>query len=151
MASENDLPVVIVEKESGSGLGGFLLGLLCGAAAGVLLAPQSGEETQRELREGAEKLRGEAEEKLADLRAELSDVYDRARDDVSDRVASAREEMEERGRRAKEAVRVGKSAARSARDDLERRVEESKRAYKESVTAGAATGPEEGEASDEEA
>ena len=140
MADDRDLPVVIVEKESGSGVGGFLLGLLAGAAAGILFAPQSGEETQRELREGAEKLRGDAEEKLADLRAELSDVYDRARDDVADRVDTARREMEDRSRKAREAIRAGKSAARSARSDLEQRVEESKRAYKESVAAGATAG-----------
>jgi len=94
MADERDLPVVIVEKEGGSGVGGFLLGLLCGAAAGILFAPQSGEETQQELREGAKRLRGDAEEKLADLRDELADVYDRAREDVADRIDTARHEME---------------------------------------------------------
>lgn len=149
MSHPEDTPVVIVEKESGSSLGGFLFGLLTGAVAGLLLAPKSGEETQRELREGALKLRVDAENRLADLREELTDIYERAREDVAERMDSARDEIEDRRRRAQEAVRAGRSAASSARSDLERRVEESKRAYKEAV--GVEPDGEEGEEGGEEA
>lgn len=141
MAEDKEKPVVVVERR-GSGLGSFLFGAICGAVAGILLAPKSGEETQRELREGALKLRVDAENKLHDLREELSDVYERAREDVSERVDSAREEVRRRRRQAEEAFRAGRDAASSAREDLERRVEESKQAYQETVAAGAA---EEGE------
>lgn len=152
---EKDVPVVVVEERS-TGIGGFLFGALLGAAAGLLFAPKSGEETQEEIREGASKLRSDAEEKLADLREELADVYERAREDVATRVDSAREEIDRRRSRAEEAVRTGRDVARSARDDLETRVEESKRAYREAVAAqegagaaGEASGEQEAEEGDE--
>jgi gas vesicle protein len=131
MSEDKEVPIVVVKKSSG--FGAFVIGALCGAAAGLLFAPRSGEETQRELREGALRLRAEAEEKLGDLRDDLVDVYERARGDISDRVDLARAEIQHRRRQAQEAVRAGRSVARGARDDLERRVAESKRAYKESV------------------
>ncbi|HKK27610.1 MAG TPA: YtxH domain-containing protein [Gemmatimonadota bacterium] len=131
MSQENETPVVVVKKSSG--FGAFLFGALCGAAAGILFAPRSGEETQRELREGALRLRSDAEGKLGELRDELVDVYERAREDVSERVDLAREEVRHRRHRAEEAVRAGKTAARGARSDLERRLQESKRAYRESL------------------
>lgn len=132
MAEQQEVPYVVVEKR-GSGLGSFLFGAVLGAAAGILFAPKSGEETQRDLKEGARRLRADAEAKLDDLRGEISDVYDRAREDVSDRLREARDEVSVRKRQAEEALRVGRDAARSAREDLERRVAESKKAYKEAV------------------
>jgi len=132
MSQEKEVPYVVVEKRS-SGLGAFLLGAVAGALGGLLFAPKSGEETQKELKEGAVKLRSDAEDRLRDLRGELADVYDRARSDVAARLDSARGEVEERKRRAEQAVRAGRGAARSAREDLERRVEESKEAYREAV------------------
>ena len=47
----DDKPVIIIEKSSGGGLGGFLLGALVGAGAALLFAPQTGEETREVLRE----------------------------------------------------------------------------------------------------
>jgi len=131
MSEEKEVPIVVVRKSSG--FGAFLLGALCGAAAGVLFAPRSGEETQRDLREGALKLRSDAEGKLSELRDELVEVYERAREDVSERIDLAREEVRHRRHQAGEAVRAGKTAARGARSDLERRLAESKRAYRESL------------------
>jgi gas vesicle protein len=131
MSEERDVPIVVVKKSSG--FGAFLLGALCGAAAGLLFAPRSGEETQRELREGALRLRSDTEERLEGLRDELVEVYERAREDIGERVDLAREEIRHRRHQAQEAVRAGRSVARGARGDLERRVEESKRAYRESM------------------
>jgi len=132
MSQENETPIVVVKKSSG--FGAFLFGALCGAAAGILFAPRSGEETQRELREGALRLRSDAEGKLNELRDELVDVYESAREDIAERVDLAREEVRHRRHQAGEAVRAGKTAARGARSDLERRLAESKRAYRESLT-----------------
>ncbi len=131
MSEENEVPIVVVKKSSG--VTGFLLGLLCGAAAGILFAPRSGEETQRELREGALRLRSDAEGRLEGLREDLAGIYERAREDVTERVDLAREEIRHRRRQAEEAVRAGRSVARGAREDLERRVEESKRAYRDTI------------------
>lgn len=146
MSERQDESYVIVERR-GSGLGAFLVGAICGAVAGILFAPRSGEETQRELREGALKLRVDAENKLNDLRDEVTEIYERAREDVSERVEGAREELERRGQDAREAVRVGTDAAKSARADLERRVAESKEAYRSAVREQEA---EEDEAAEEE-
>lgn len=132
MSEENEVPIVVVNKSSG--FGAFLFGALCGAAAGILFAPRSGEETQRELREGALRLRADAEGKLGELRDELVEVYENAREDISGRIDLAREEVRHRRRQAEEAVRAGRTAARGARDDLERRLAESKRAYRESLS-----------------
>lgn len=151
MSERQDEPYVIVERR-GSGLGAFLVGAICGAVAGILFAPRSGEETQRELREGALKLRVDAENKLHALKEELSQVYERAREDVSTRVEGARDELERRGREAREAVRVGTDAAKSARADLERRVAESKEAYRSAIREKdeAEAGEEPEEAAEEE-
>ncbi|MGH7540814.1 MAG: YtxH domain-containing protein [Gemmatimonadota bacterium] len=135
MSDNHSQPTIIVEK-SGSGLGAFVMGALVGAATALLFAPKSGEETQRELREGARKLRRGAEEKMSELRDSIEHGVERAREDVSERVVTAREEVRERKRQAEEALKAGKEAAKQARGDLEKRVAESKAAYKAALTEG---------------
>jgi len=129
MSEHQPQPYVIVEKH-GSGFAAFFWGALVGAAAALLLAPKSGEETQRELREGARRLKEEAGERLTELRGSLEETGERAREEVEERVSHARDSVREQKHRAEEALKVGKEAARQARTDLERRVAESKAAYK---------------------
>ena len=57
MRNQDDLPYIIVERDSGGGFGSFCLGALVGAGLALLFAPQTGEETQEEIRERARKLR----------------------------------------------------------------------------------------------
>jgi len=135
MSENQQQPYVIVERH-GSGLGAFLLGAVVGAAAALLFAPKSGEETQRDIREGARRLRDEAGGRISDLRSSVEEGYDRARTEVEDRVESARETVRDRRRRAEEALKAGKEAATRARSDLERRVAESKAAYREALEGG---------------
>ena len=52
-------------------LGGFLLGAAIGGVVGLLLAPQSGSELQRQFRERAELVIEEGQRAAADRRAEL--------------------------------------------------------------------------------
>jgi gas vesicle protein len=129
MSENQSQPTIIVEKH-GSGFAAFFWGALFGAAAALLLAPKTGQETQQDLRDGARRLRDEAEEKLTDLRGSIENGYDRARGDVGERVESARDTVRDRRRRAEEALKAGKDAARRARSDLEDRVAESKAAYR---------------------
>lgn len=128
MSEKNEVPYIIVEK-SGN-LGAFLWGAVAGAVVALLFAPKSGEETQEELKEGARRLKDDAEERITELRRELEEGYERARTDLSQRLEEAREEVRERRLQAEEALKAGRDAARRARGDLERRVAESKAAYR---------------------
>ena len=66
------------EQEGGDSLLGLLagigVGLLVGAAVALLAAPQSGEATREQLREGAEDLLGNIKESVDDLRVKLDEV-----------------------------------------------------------------------------
>ncbi|UCG75158.1 MAG: YtxH domain-containing protein [Gemmatimonadota bacterium] len=128
MSRESDMPQIVIER--GGSIGPFLWGLATGAVLALLYAPKSGEETQRELKEGARRLRQGAEEKLAELRESAEETYDRVREDVGTRLETAKEELGERKRQAEEALKAGREAAHKTRDDLERRVAESKASYK---------------------
>ncbi len=55
-------------RSGGTMILGALFGALAGAAAGLLLAPRSGDETQQEIRERGLELRSAAEERLNDGR-----------------------------------------------------------------------------------
>lgn len=111
MADYEELPYIVVERRSG-GFGAFLWGALIGAGVALLLAPKSGKEMRRDLRENAERLRRSAESALREVQESVATTVEDLRDQVSDRVASARQ-----------AVEAGREAARRARAELERRVE----------------------------
>jgi gas vesicle protein len=102
-------PYIVIERERDGGFGSFVLGALVGAGLALLLAPQSGEETQEEIKKQARRFRVQAEE----------------------RVRGAQEEL-------RDAVESGRQAAREARADLERRLEQSKTAYRAGVDAARA-------------
>ena len=91
----------IVIEERGGGAGSFLLGVLVGAGAALLLAPRSGRETQREIRGF-----------------------------VTGRVDAVRGAVDTRVEQARTAVDEGRSAAAQARAELQRRVEEAKASYR---------------------
>ena len=108
---------VIIEKDRGSELGSFILGALVGAGLALLFAPQSGRETQEQLREQAKRLRDVTEERVKELRQDLGTRVEDARDavDRGRQVArDARADLEEKLERSKAAARAGLSAAREA-------------------------------------
>lgn len=57
-------------------MAGLLIGAAAGAAAGLLLAPQSGKETRKQLKREADKLKGELEEKLTEVKSKLQKTAD---------------------------------------------------------------------------
>ncbi len=68
---------------AGDFIAGLLVGMLAGAAAALLLAPQSGEETRTLLREKgielghrAEELQAEAKERAADLQTKVKQAVE---------------------------------------------------------------------------
>jgi gas vesicle protein len=126
MRDRDDQAYIVVEKDRSGGVGAFLLGALLGAGVALLLAPRSGAETQRQLKEKAVKLRDAAEERVRDVQRQLEERLDQARAEVKERVEQVRS-----------AVESGREAARDARTELEGRIERSKAAYRAGMDAGA--------------
>ena len=114
MRDQDDVPYIVIERDSGGGLGSFVLGAMVGAGLALLFAPKTGEETQEELREQARKLRIVAEERVREAQRQLEDRLDVARDGVTARYDEVRD-----------AVSTGREAAVEARGDLEERLEHS--------------------------
>lgn len=131
--SRGNQPVVIVERSSG-GIGEFFLGLLMGAGIALLLAPSSGEETRRVLKDRARRIRAQAGEKADELREFIGEGYERTKSRVEEGFDSAREAVEETRESAAEAVKVGKDAVHSARDELEKRLSEARSERRRSRT-----------------
>mgnify|MGYP003574309192 CR=1 FL=1 len=141
MRDHDDVPYIVIEREGSGGLGSFVLGALVGAGLALLFAPQTGEETQEEIKTRALKLKGVAQERVRDAQTNLEGRLSVARENVQARVESVRE-----------AVDSGRKAALEARGDLEKKLERSKAAYRAGIEAAReAVGPEEdgGEAEEE--
>lgn len=140
MRDRDDGPYYVIEKQSGGGVGPFLVGALLGAGVALLLAPRSGEETQRDLKERAGRLRDAAEERVREAQAQIEERLDHARAELMERVDAVRE-----------AVDSGRHAAREARDDLEEKLERSKTAVRAGVDAAREVAREEsdGEAAED--
>ena len=62
----DDEPAVIIERNSG-GVGSFLLGVAIGAAAALLLAPQSGAATRRDIERSARRAQRAAQDMAGDI------------------------------------------------------------------------------------
>ena len=138
MRDHDDMPYIVIEREGG-GLGPFILGALVGAGLALLFAPQSGEQTQQELRERARRLKNTAEERVRDAQRQLEERLDSARHGVQGRVDAV-----------KDAVDSGRQAAREARVELEQKLERSKSTYRAGLeaaktVAAEGTGQDEGE------
>lgn len=124
MRDHDDVPYIVIEKDSSGGMGSFVLGALVGAGLALLFAPRSGEETQALIRERALEARGTAEEKVRAAQRQLESRLEEARAGVQNRVE-----------RVREAVDAGRDAAREARTDLEHKLEKSKAAYRAGIDA----------------
>lgn len=130
---DDDFPTLVIETRSEGGTGTFLLGVLVGAAAALLLAPRSGPETQAEIAGAVRRLRDDVEGRVSDARESVVGRVSRARDQVEDRVGSVRDGVGSRVRQARAALDAGVDAARDAREELQRRVDDAKRAYRSTL------------------
>lgn len=124
MRDHDDPPFIVIEREGGGGLGSFILGALVGAGLALLFAPQSGEETQDEIRARALKLKEDARGRVRD-----------AQHTLENRLAAARENVQTRVESVKDAVDAGRKAAVDARGELETKLERSKAAYRAGIEA----------------
>ncbi len=128
MRNNDDVPYIVIDRDSG-GVGSFLVGALVGAGLALLFAPQTGEETQEEIRERAKKLRSVAEERIKEAQQVLEL-----------RLEGVREELHERVDQIKEAVDSGRQAAVEARGDLSDKLDRSKAAYRAGIEAAREAG-----------
>ena len=86
MRDHDETPYIVVERDSGGGLGSFILGALVGAGLALLFAPQSGEETQEEIKSRAVKLKDTAKERVREAQENLEGRLSTAREHVQARV-----------------------------------------------------------------
>jgi len=128
----DDEPAVIIERNSG-GVGGFLLGVAIGAAAALLLAPQSGAATRRDIKRSARRARRAAEDVAGDITTRVNDTFEQARGRVEHGIDTARQAIDLKKRQVSRAMEAGRAAAQQARDELERRIAETKAAYNAGV------------------
>lgn len=128
----DDEPYLIVENREGSAIAPLLIGLALGAGIALLMAPQSGEETRRELAARVKRATDTAREAAGDLGDAIGDTLEHAREKVEVGLESARDAVDVRRRRVSGAVEAGRVAARQAREELEFRLAESKAAHKSS-------------------
>jgi gas vesicle protein len=93
------------EPHEESGEGGFVIGLLCGAALGaaiaLMLAPKAGSELRQSLYDSTD-----------DIRKKTYNAYDQATRTVNDYVTKGRDAVE-RGKQAFETARQDAGASRS--------------------------------------
>lgn len=125
----------IVVEQSGPGIIPFLAGLAIGAGLALLFAPQTGEETRRDLARRGRQVRDRAQELAGDLRDRAESGLSKARSRVEDGVDSAREAVTRGRRKVSRAVTSGRQAAHQAREDLERRLGAAKSAYRAGMDA----------------
>lgn len=128
MRDNEDVPYVVIQREGGGGVGSFILGALVGAGLALLFAPQSGEETQEELKARALKLKGSAQDRFRETQHNLEE-----------RLVAARENVHARVESVKDAVESGRKAAVEARGELEEKLERSKAAYRAGIEAARGT------------
>ena len=71
-----------MEKE-GKFLFGLLTGIIIGGVLGLILAPESGEETRKKIQESTEKLKDAAEKIVNKVKKETSEFLEKGKDYIS--------------------------------------------------------------------
>ena len=91
----------------GTFLAGLVLGSLVGAAAAMLMAPASGPETRRQIREKSLELRTQAEQQMEEARRRAEEMQERGR-----------VVLEEQKARLNKAIEDAKRGAQQTQSDL---------------------------------
>ncbi len=76
-------------------LGGLLFGAVAGAAAGMLLAPKSGVETRRDLKEKAEEVYDRGREMYAEQRDRLDEAIESGKEALTSKTEELKSKLEE--------------------------------------------------------
>ena len=103
---------------SGDFLAGFLVGTLVGAAAALLFAPMSGEETRVMIRDKGVELGQRADEMSLEARKKAEDLQLQAKEKAETLQSQAKEKAETLQDRVKVAVDEGKATAIKKKEEL---------------------------------
>lgn len=93
-------------------IAGLTIGALIGSASALLLAPQSGKRTRRDLARRAERLGDSASERLSEAREEAGRLAERTRRESRRLARDARRRVDETSERLSEAVEHGRERFR---------------------------------------
>jgi len=109
-----------MSEKSGGGefIAGFLVGALVGAAAAMLFAPQSGEDTRVVIRDKGIELKDRAEELSAEARRRAEEAQSQAKTKAQEFSTQAKGRAREIQTRVKEAIEEGKATATKKKADL---------------------------------
>jgi len=117
------------DNDFGNFLMGFIIGGMVGAAAALLWAPQSGEETRAQIREKSIELKDRAMETYEDTRLRTEKALEDAR-------MRAEEAMEEVRMRAEDVARLSKERAEEIKQRGQILLDEQKSRLGSAVDAG---------------
>jgi gas vesicle protein len=120
---------------SGDFFAGFLIGALVGAAAALLFAPQSGEETRTLIRDKGIELKEQADDLSVEARRRAEQIQAQAKEKAADLQSQAKEKTSDLQSQVKQAVAEGKTAAAKRKEDLLSKLEEQRTTDEEPAVA----------------
>ncbi len=94
-------------------IAGLTIGALIGTVSAILLAPQSGQRTRKQIARKAEDWSSEAAEKVSEVRSEAGRIAERTRKDARRIAREARDQLDATGERLSEAIEQGRDRKRS--------------------------------------
>lgn len=124
-------------ERRGGGFVCFVLGVIVGAIGGVLLAPKSGEETRKELKERADGLLEEGKDIYSTQKEKVIEAYEKGKQvaaektgELKKRIGEAREKLSETISESVETTKekVGQAAKKieEVKEEIEEKIEEKK-------------------------
>jgi gas vesicle protein len=109
---------------AGDFLAGVVVGALVGAAAALLFAPQSGEETRTLIRDRGIELKEQAGDLSLEARKRAEQIQSQAREKATELQSQAKGRAAEIQTQVRQAVEDGKSAATMKKEELLSRLED---------------------------
>lgn len=125
----DDDRVVITGRDSGSGVGMLLLGLVIGAGAALLFATAGGRETRERFAREARRAGRRVKDMTVGPGDHLADRMARTHSAGDDRVGRAKDAEFGRVEAVHDEAHAARDHTRDARDEIERAVQHRKRAY----------------------
>ncbi len=106
------------DSDIGAFLSGFIMGGLVGAAAALIMAPQSGEDTRAQIRDRSLELRDRADTEVQQIRVRAEQSITDMRTQAEEMQQRSKEMIDETRNRVTTAIEQGVEAARQKKDEL---------------------------------